>query len=177
MYREEKKYAVGIFIDLKKAFDTIDHEILLKKMDRFDVRGVALEWLKSYISNRQQFVQIGQHKSQCLNITCGVPQGSLLGPKLFILYINDICKVSDILKLVVFADDTNILYSGNELQQLSEGAKKEMVKLKPWFDTNKLLLNLKKTNSMVFGNRKTNIDPELQDLQEVLVYWARLDTS
>lgn len=86
---DNKKYAVGIFIDLKKAFDIIDHGILLQKMERFGIRGVGCDWLSSYIGNRQQFVQMGEYRSTSLDITCGVSQGSILGPKLFILYIND----------------------------------------------------------------------------------------
>lgn len=151
---DNKKYAIGIFIDLKKAFDTINHDILLEKMERYGMRGVGLNWLKSYLLGRQQFVKLGEHKSTLLDITCGVPQGSILGPKLFILYINDICKVSNILKFVLFADDTNIFCSGDNLQLLLEEITSEMNKLKRWFDRNKLSLNLSKTKIMFFGNHK-----------------------
>ena len=151
---ENKKFALGVFIDLKKAFDTIDHEILIQKMNNYGIRGVALNWIKSYIENRKQFVQIGEYRSTSSTITCGVPQGSILGPKLFILYINEICKVSSLLKFVVFADDTNITCSGEDLQQLLEVVSLELGKLKQWFDANKLSLNIKKTKFMIFGNKK-----------------------
>lgn len=95
---DSKEYAIGVFIDLKKAFDTINHDILLHKLERYGIRGIGLSWVRSYIENRKQFVQIGDYRSSCSNISCGVPQGSVLGPKLFILYINDIIMVSDILK-------------------------------------------------------------------------------
>ena len=157
---DKGKYAVGIFVDLKKAFDTINHDILISKMERYGIRGVVLKWLKSYISNRQQFVQLGNHKSSFLEIKCGVPQGSVIGPKLFILYINDIYKVSKKIKIVTFADDTNILCSGDNLQQLLDMVKMEINKLKIWFDVNKLSLNLNKTKLMIFGNRK--IDARVQ---------------
>lgn len=148
---DEKKYAVGLFIDLKKAFDTIDHDILLQKLERYGIRGVGLTWLKSYIENRQQFVQMGVTKSTLADIKCGVPQGSILGPKLFILYINDICSVSNILNYVVFADDTNVLCVGKNLQQLLEVVSGEVEKLKLWFDANKLSFNIKKNKYMIFG--------------------------
>ena len=150
----ENKYAIGIFIDLKKAFDTINHDILLDKLERYGIRGVGLKWLSSYLIDRQQFVKLGDYKSTLLDIKCGVPQGSILGPKLFILYINDICKVSDVFKFVLFADDTNIFCSGDNMQHLLNMITSEMNKLKKWFDRNKLSLNLNKTKIMLFGNRK-----------------------
>lgn len=158
---DSKKYALGVFIDLKKAFDTIDHEILLHKMDRYGFRGVGLEWIKSYIENRQQFVQLGEYRSSRADITCGVPQGSILGPKLFILYINDICKVSSILKFIIFADDTNIFCSGENLQRLMEVVSTELEKLKLWFDSNKLSLNIKKTKYIIFGNKTIDLNSQL----------------
>lgn len=101
-------FAVGIFRGLQKAFDTIDHNTLINKLERYGIRGMVLQWTKSYMSHRKQFVKMGQVLSSYLDIACGVPQGSVLGPKLFLLYINDICKVSKILKFVMFADDTNL---------------------------------------------------------------------
>ena len=124
----KKKYGVGVFIDLKKAFDTINHD-----------RGIVLKWLSSYLKDRQQFVKLGDYTSKCLDIACGVPQGSVLGPKLFILYINDICKVSELLKSVLFADDTNIFGSGQNLQQILDIITSEFRKIKQWFDMNKLV--------------------------------------
>lgn len=106
-----QKYVAGLYVDLTKAFDTTDHNIL----ERYGTAGVVLNWVKNYLSNRQQFVKMENHKSTCLNISWGVPQGSVLGPKLFILYINDRCNVCRNIKMV---DDTNRFYSGENLDQL-----------------------------------------------------------
>lgn len=111
---DKKDYFVSIFVDFKKAFDTIDHTILLKKLSKYGIRGVAHKRVTSYLDNRKQFVQINDAKSELLNIICGVPQGSVLGPKLFILYINDIVNVSKILNCLLFADDTTFFYSGKK---------------------------------------------------------------
>lgn len=151
---EKNKYTIGVFIDLKKAFDTIDHKILISKLQTYGLRGVVLSWLSSYLDKRQQFVQFSGYKSECLNLECGVPQGSVLGPKLFNLYINDLCEVSKSLQSVLFADDTNFFCSGEDLKTLAVCVETEMVNLKKWFDENKLSLNLNKTKFMVFTNKR-----------------------
>uniref|UniRef100_A0A3Q3IAB9 Reverse transcriptase domain-containing protein n=1 Tax=Monopterus albus TaxID=43700 RepID=A0A3Q3IAB9_MONAL len=157
---DEKKYTIGIFIDLKKAFDTINHELLMCKLEKYGIRGVALNWISSYLTQRCQFVKLGEHQSSDLDIVCGVPQGSVFGPKLFMLYINDMCKVSALVKMVLFADDTTIWASGDNLQQLSGRVSQELEKIKKWCDSNMLSMNMDKTKFKVFGNRR--LDNELQ---------------
>ncbi len=151
---DNKKLTVGVFIDLKKAFDTIDHNLLLQKLDFYGIRGATNDWVKSYLTNRKQFVQVDGHSSDLLDIICGVPQGSVLGPKLFILYINDLCNVSSLVKYVLFADDTNIFKSGDNLQSLCIEISNELNKISVWFNVNKLSLNVSKTHFMVFGRSK-----------------------
>ena len=113
---EEKKSSTGIFLDLSKAFDTIDYNILLYKMDNYGFGGIVYEWFKSYLSNRKQYVNVDSNRSDLQHIICGVPQGSTLGPLLFILYINDITNyTSDILDFILFADDSTILYSHTDI--------------------------------------------------------------
>ena len=114
----DKLYTVGVFIDLRKAFDTIHHGLLLKKLERYGIRGTANSWLKSYLGDRLQYVHMNNVDSDKEHITFGVPQGSVLGPKLFILYINDICNILKQMSCVLFADDTSLCCSGEHLDQL-----------------------------------------------------------
>ena len=127
---------------------------LIDLLEHYGIRGVAHNWLSSYISNRKQFVSYNDTVSDMLKITCGVPQGSILGPLLFILYINDLCNVSKFLKCALFADDTNLFASGNNINTLCEQINDELSKINKWFNINKLSLNLSKTNFIIFSKKK-----------------------
>uniref|UniRef100_A0A3B5QAJ9 Reverse transcriptase domain-containing protein n=1 Tax=Xiphophorus maculatus TaxID=8083 RepID=A0A3B5QAJ9_XIPMA len=183
---DKKKCAIGVFLDLKKAFDTINHDMLLKKLERYGIRGVPLNWIRSYIGERKQFVELDGQKSDVLNITCGVPQGSVLGPKLFILYINDIVKISNLIKYIIFADDTSIFCTGENIQQLSKVINTEIEKLQHWLKNNKLFVNLDKTKFMIFGNNKKqennpikiSIDSvNLEEIHEIKFLGVTLDNK
>jgi len=141
----------AVFLDLKKAFDTVNHNILLSKLKSYGIGVEALSWFKSYLSNRSQVVNINSTLSDCKPINVGIPQGSILGPLLFIIYVN---SLSDIVssKLVMYADDTTLLCSSNDPESLQTELNDNLGKIANWFSANKLTLNIKKTKFMVFGN-------------------------
>ncbi len=143
-------HTIGIFLDLSKAFDTIDHSILLTKLNHYGIRGTPLALLSDYLHNRQQYTSYGSHSSDLLPVSCGVPQGSILGPLLFLLYVNDIPNASRSLSFVLFADDTNIFFSHPNLQTLESTFNAEIKHVTTWFKANKLSLNVTKTNFIHF---------------------------
>ena len=162
---DNNEMTCGIFLDLSKAFDTVNHEILLNKLDHYGIRGPTLKLLKSYLSNRKQFVKIGKFKSELRQISCGVPQGSVLGPLLFILYINDLHKACSLGNTRIFADDTNIFFKCKNTDEITSKGNEIMLHLNKWFIANKLTLNSEKSNFVIFrSNRKgiTNLPEEIK---------------
>ena len=154
-----KEYALGVFIDLKKAFDTVDHEILLQKMEHCGIRGVAQVLMRSYLKDRTQYVCYGGYESQRGEVKCGVPQGSVLGPLFFLLYVNDMVASCKELELVLFADDTNIFAKGKNPAELFNKVNTGLKSLSRWFSHNKLTLNLKKTEYVYFGGGGKRVVP------------------
>ena len=160
---------INLFVDLRKAFDTVSHSILVKKLYAYGIRGNILELCASYLKNRTQFVTYDGEKSETKHITCGVPQGSILGPLFFIAYMNDIFQASKYLYNILYADDTSILLSGSDLQKLVREMNRELELISEWFKANKLTLNIDKTYYMVFhrGRRKfkNNIELVINDMK------------
>ena len=137
------EYILGVFLDFSKAFDTVDHSILLDKLYHYGVRGCAYHWFQSYLSNRSQSVTYDGVKSSLGFIKGGVPQGSILGPLLFLLYINDLSSVCKHTFPILFADDTNLFLSGKDGSSLSQTMASELAQISDWLKANKLSLNIK----------------------------------
>ena len=154
---ENGEYAVGVFIDFQKAFDTVDHNILLEKLSYYGIRGSAHEWFRSYLSGREQFVEFDNVSSNVLKVQCGVPQGSNLGPLLFLIYINDLAFVSPKLFAILFADDSNFFYTDKNIDNLFDTLNSELDKIVKWLNANKMSLNVDKTHYIIFTSRKNNV--------------------
>ena len=147
---------LAIFLDLSKAFDTLNHDILLSKLQYYGIKNSAFNWLKTYLENRNHFVQIENYKSRMLPVSLGVPQGTILGPLLFIIYINDISHCSDFFKFITYADDTNLFYNMHNTDPTNINS--ELNKVLHWLEVNKLSINIPKTKFMIFHNQNKNIN-------------------
>ena len=143
---DKNEIPISIFIDFSKAFDTLDHKILLEKLLHYGIREVSYELFKNYLANRAQCVYYKNTYSDFLPITCRVSQGSVLGPILFLIYMNDINLRSSNLAFILFADDTTILFSSSSLDNLNSIINKELISVNEWIKANKLSFNIFKTN-------------------------------
>ena len=171
------KFSCGVFIDLKKAFDTVNHEILLAKLENYGIRGVINSWFRSYLTDRKQTTEVNNVVSEAETTLCGVPQGSVLGPLLFLLYINDIYKSSSLFAFYLFADDTSIILANNNLKELEKLVNRELGNVNEWLKANKLSLNIKKSNFVIFRPRQKNMPfiPRIRIFDSVTNTYANLE--
>ena len=143
-----------LFLDLKKAFDTINHTILLSKLECYGIRGLSLLWFQSYFNNRKQICKVNNSLSTFQNVSCGIPQGSNLGPLLFLIYINDLPNSLEMTESAVFADDTSLTATGETPAEIQNKLRREIQNVWTWLSANKLTLNEEKTKYMLIGSTK-----------------------
>ena len=158
---EKQEKSSCIFLDFAKVFDTVDQKILLKKLDYYGIRGLALRWFEFYLTNRKQVDKIGFNYPSLQTVVCGVPQGSVLGPLLFLIYINNIHISSSKVKFHLFADDTCIFHSSKNLHTLEIEVNSALKNISDWLISNKLTLNVDKSNLLFFNVsniQKTDLD-------------------
>ena len=151
-------YACGLFLDLQKAFDTVNQSIILDKLDIYGIRGVCRNWFSSYLRGRKQFVAIDHDKSDVTNIECGVPQGSILGPLLFLIYINDFRNCLSSGTAQHYADDTVILYTERSIKRLRSTMNRDIANVCDWLCANRLSLNAGKTEVLLFHPKNKPCD-------------------
>ena len=167
-----------MFIDLKKAFDTVDHDILLKKLQKYGVSGNELAWFKSHLQDRRQLCKVNGVSSRIEEIHCGVPQGSCLGPLLFIVYINDLPFCLESCQVTMYADDTSISFAAKSVNDLNMTLNRELDSLRKWLQGNKLSLNVLKTQAMgACGGTRLQVLQKLRNRAARIVTNSSYDSS
>ena len=158
---DSKQYSINIFIDFRKAFDTVDHHILLRKLDRYGIRGLSLQLIRSFLTNRFQSVKIKQHVSSAKQISIGVPQGSILAPLLFLLYVNDLPNISPNCSTILFADDTTLSLHDESTSCLELNCNEILNRLYNWTLSNRISVNIDKTFYIPISNRSWIVSPRI----------------
>jgi hypothetical protein len=171
---------INIFLDLSKAFDTIDHTIMLSKLKYYGFSDISLALLESYLSGRQQFVNFNDVKSDLMPLSTGVPQGSILGPLLFLIYVNDISEVSNLFKPIVYADDTTLSATlgtfkvgSDSWETMESNINNELGKYSEWFKLNKLSINTSKTKAMLFHMPQKTLQYPILSLDNDIIEYVR----
>ena len=159
---DNKMFVCRVFVDLQKAFDTVDHNILLHKLSHYGIRDIANCWFSSYLSNRKQFVTINGFDSEIQSFQYGVPQGSVLGPLLFLIYINDLHNAIKFSQSFHFADDTCLLNIQNTISKINRSLNKDLKELSFWLNANKIALNVAKAEVILFKTKYKPWDTDLR---------------
>lgn len=145
---EKRLYTLGIFVDFSKAFDLVIHDLLLHKLRHYGIRGLAIRLFETYLQQRRQYVEIGGKRSNIRNLNTGVPQGSILGPLLFNIYINDIVNIAPNIKFIIYADDASLFLAGDKPIQLCTLANISLSALHSWSVNNGMVINAAKTKAV-----------------------------
>ena len=159
---DDGNISCGVFVDLQNAFDIVDHQIQLAKLNHYGICGVSNNWFKSYLSNHNKYVFVNGYESGLAALNCGIPQGSVLGPLLFLLYINDLNQAIKFCKVHHFADDTNLLCLSNSIKKLNKLVNADLKHLVNWLNANKISLNVKKTEMVIFKSKHKKFEGDLK---------------
>ena len=169
-HKEQKETSIGVFVDLSKAFDTLNHSMLLSKIEKYGIRGLTLEWYRSYLNNRYMRVKCTSNTTSQMTYSTyhkldyGTPQGSCLGPLLFLIYINDLHQSIEYCNMILFADDTTLVHGHKSLKYLKWMIEEDLKRMTDWFNANLLTINLNKTECILFPLNNTNSKTEVVNL-------------